>query len=433
MGMSFLLLKTRKRGVPKLRARLRMSSHGIDYKMILPFIVTRTKSDDAWNDPTLTEAMRKVEAAINLLTDGYREAIGREQFRRAVNDSLYSNIRTEKYVVKALPKEQEQADMHSETTLVGWCKTYLNDAANGRKTIRGTCFSEGTIRNIRQFVSLLEEYQAYLHRTLDFKDVDMKLYTSFVKWMSSMKQFSTNTSGKHIGTFKTIMAEAAAAGLHSNYAYLNKCFRKTITKTESIYLSLEEIRMIEDVDLSSCGKSINAARDIFLVGIYTGQRISDYNSLTENNIIRRLENGKEIWDLDIIQKKTGKRVSIPCVSKLRDILEKYGCRLPKISDSLLNRGIKEVGRMAGITEKVNIVRNVAGRQIVLNLDKYRLIQSHTARRSYVTNAYLNNIPLEDIRAITGHTSNSTLMTYIRCGIMSNAHIQRENMMKLFGD
>ena len=53
-----------------------------------------------------------------------------------------------------------------------------------------------------------------------------------------------------------------------------------------IYLSENEICKMKDLDLSN-DKTMELARDIFLVGCYTGQRISDYNRLSGIDIVEK--------------------------------------------------------------------------------------------------------------------------------------------------
>jgi integrase len=48
-----------------------------------------------------------------------------------------------------------------------------------------------------------------------------------------------------------------------------------------------------------------------------------------------------------------------------------------------------------------------------NNKKWLQIRTHTARRSFATNAYLAGIPMRDIRQITGHRTADSFLKYIR--------------------
>jgi integrase len=76
--------------------------------------------------------------------------------------------------------------------------------------------------------------------------------------------------------------------------------------------------------------------------------------------------------------------------------------------------------MAGITlptEKV-IYRNT--KPISKILPKFELVASHTARRSFATNAYKAGVPAISIMKITGHHKSETLMKYIKITEEENA-------------
>ena len=51
-----------------------------------------------------------------------------------------------------------------------------------------------------------------------------------------------------------------------------------------------------------------------------------------------------------------------------------------------------------------------------------LISSHTARRSFATNAYAAGIPLPSIMAVTGHSSEKNLRIYLKLSRQEKAVI-----------
>jgi hypothetical protein len=52
--------------------------------------------------------------------------------------------------------------------------------------------------------------------------------------------------------------------------------------------------------------------------------------------------------------------------------------------------------------------------------KHELISSHTARRSFCTNAYDDNIPTLSIMAISGHKTESAFLKYIKMDAKKHA-------------
>lgn len=86
----------------------------------------------------------------------------------------------------------------------------------------------------------------------------------------------------------------------------------------------------------------------------------------------------------------------------RILVDKYEMQIPKVSMVNFNYYIKEVVRLAGITELVKISHK-RGTYIIEEVrPKYNWISSHTARRSFCTNEYLAGTPTDLIMAISGH-------------------------------
>ncbi len=80
-------------------------------------------------------------------------------------------------------------------------------------------------------------------------------------------------------------------------------------------------------------------RDIFLVGCYTYQRVSDNNIQSEG--FTTTAKGTPI--IRLVQQKTRNEVKIPIMNpNLEAICKKYEYNLPSVVDQILNRYIKEI-------------------------------------------------------------------------------------------
>ena len=155
-------------------------------------------------------------------------------------------------------------------------------------------------------------------------------------------------------------------------------------------------------------------RDLFLIGCYTGLRFSDLQQL-------RKEHFKNNF-VEINTLKTGQKVIIPQHWIISEILKKYDYNLPRmISNQKMNEYLKELGRLAQIDSIIIINQNSGGLQYDKRYKKYELITVHTARRSFATNMYLNDIPTISIMQITGHTSEKIFLRYIKVTKEENAN------------
>ena len=252
-------------------------------------------------------------------------------------------------------------------------------------------------------------YQDVYKEQITFDIFDKVFHGKFVSMLQEY-DFSLNTIGKHVKNLKVFLNSAVEDGLCTNLKFKGKDFKSKTEETTAIYLSLDEINSMHHLDLSH-KKHLELARDIFLIGCYTGQRISDYNGLKANSIkiIRKIK------FIQIVQKKTKTIVSVPLSKEALEILDlRYdGLPPPKMPSQNLNDYIKEVGKLLKLDELIECKRTKGGVEIFENIPKYLLLHSHTARRSFCTNMYKEGMPVIDIMLFSGHKTEREFYKYIR--------------------
>lgn len=335
----------------------------------------------------------------------------------------------------AKKKEEEKKrkeELAKRETLSKFMDRFLEEVENGsRQTDKGTNYAFATIKSIKAGINQFKYFQKDTDTEYDFNDIDMSFYYKFTSYLKG-KNYSVNSIGKCIKQLKAIMYIAEIEGHHSNSAWKDKKFKGTRIDIDSIYLTREDIDKIMAVDLSKYDIGHTQARDIFMVGVWTAQRVSDYNNIKKEdfntltkNVMREEDDPEhpgekrawierqEITYLNVRQQKTGAKVSIPCNSQLKAILEKYDYQLPHLEDQVINRYIKEIARDAGLTELIEIETTKGGTPKKEMIEKYKLIHTHTARRTGATLMYLAGVDVYDIMKVTGHTSPAMLKKYIR--------------------
>ncbi|MDO5978998.1 site-specific integrase [Flavivirga spongiicola] len=269
--------------------------------------------------------------------------------------------------------------------------------------------SPGTIRSYKQTIKQIKNFDKEKNYQLDFDKIDMAFYYAFVNFLEE-KGFSLNTVGKHIKNVIALLNRATEDGVNTNLKYKHRDFKRVSEESTSIYLTAKEIDDLYKLDLSF-NKDWERARDIFLIGYYTGQRVSDYNGLSKKNI--KVFDKKKVFEIH--QKKTKKTVFIPIHPKIKDIMNlRYKGSLPtKLPDQQINEYIKKVGRKAKIKEGITTKITIGGTIKEETIPKHDLIGTHTARRSFCTNAYLSKMPVIDIMALSGHTTEKEFYNYIK--------------------
>jgi len=277
--------------------------------------------------------------------------------------------------------------------------------------IKTSNVKESTKKSYRVVERDLKEYQTHKKTKLKFASIDIDFYNSFIKFLLS-KKYAPNTIGTRIKVLKTFLSNAKEVGLPVSDDFKKKAFTKPKEETESIYLTESELMNMYGLDLVKTPK-FDRVRDLFLTGAYTGLRFSDLSQLSKNDI------GGDTISIKTV--KTDTRVVIPLHPVVKSILNKYEYRLPKVpSNQKFNDYLKEIARLAGIDEPVSIEKTKGILKIRKSEPKYNLVSSHTARRSFATNAYLSDVPSISIMKITGHKTESSFMKYIKISQEDNA-------------
>lgn len=285
-------------------------------------------------------------------------------------------------------------------------KTFLN---------KGLPYTSNAIDNWRKIAKVWSAYEKHSGRDgIQFHQITMQTYFSFLNFCDCVG-YNLNTKFQYITMLKAAMNYALEEGLSSNTVHLRKSFstHTSMCDNPKVYLSEEEIASISSLPLDKCS-TLSKVRDVFLMGCYTGQRVSDYCRLGTEDIVPISLNGVKFQVFRKKQKKTGTTVLIPIINdKVYAILDRWGGILPTVAVSTLNSNIKKICRMSGIDAKLTKTITKGGKLEVHHIPKYQLVSSHTARRSCITNLYLSGkLNSTQIRSISGHKSESSFSRYL---------------------
>lgn len=265
-----------------------------------------------------------------------------------------------------------------------------------------------TYRSYNQTLKLLKLYEKQYKIILNFDSIDLNFYRSFVDMLED-EGFSLNTIGKHIKNLKTFLNDALVNGVSNNIIFKNREFKSPKEVTTDIYLTTDEIKTLADKDFSE-RPLVERARDIFLIGCYTGQRVSDYNGLNNENIEE--EDGHKI--IKIKQKKTDNIVYVPVIKEIMEVMKRYDNKFPpKLSEPILRKNIKTACSSAGFKEQVKVSYTKGGKLIEDKVPKFSLVKTHTARRSFCTNHYVAGKSVQKIMFFSGHKTEREFYKYVR--------------------
>ena len=338
-------------------------------------------------------------STINILLSKFRQ-----EFEDILNKTIYDGIKpTPEYIrmqhdnlknPNKVKREKEGIQLSFEK----FVDAFIEESKRVKK--------KPTIRSYTDFVRILGLYKKSRHiRTLHWHDFTMDWYYDFMDFYIEERGANNNTFGKMVKTLKTFLNAGVQQGYNQNLTFKDKRFRVYQEDVSHIYLNEEEIRTILDLDLSANGR-METVRDLFVIGCYTGLRFGDFKQINEKNIMDNR--------LRVKTQKTGKYVVIPFHPIVKSIIQKYDGKLPKAySNSVINMELKKIGKKAGLTGTVIQVRTHGIERKETAYEKWQLISTHCARRSFATNLFKQGFPAISIMKITGHKSEKTFMRYIK--------------------
>ncbi len=214
------------------------------------------------------------------------------------------------------------------------------------------------------------------------------------------KGLNNNTIKKRLKSFKIFLNYCES----KKYMRLNFDYSRVKIKTYDptiVTLTEDEFQKLKAWEPGKYQK----VKDLFVFGIMTSMRYSDIISVREHHII----NG------NIVKKseKTDIQQIIPLTKLSREILERYDFNLQLYTTQSYNRLLKLMGKESGIFEsEVVLVEQRGNQKLEIKKRKWECLESHTARRTFITRSIGKGIPLNIIMGITGHTRIETLSRYM---------------------
>ena len=306
---------------------------------------------------------------------------------------LYGNLRREESEVNNDLIRKHFSGSNNKTTLYSHIETVINQRKNN-----GTKSRDGQDHRLLQYKLSFERLKEFAKkeygRNISFNDIDLIFYNKYVKWLREYP-YAESSVGREIKILKRFLNLATIEGINNKMTFKSSEFKAPAKQIKHIYLTENEVNHLFKMELTGC---LERTRDIFIIGCRTGLRVSDYGKCVSDNV----ENSGLIC-IDETE-KTGDSVYIPIHWQVKAILKKHKGLPPLISDQKLNDNLKELGRIAGFTQKVKDTRQGRNKPEGTGefVSKYELITTHTARRSCATNMYIAGFDLYFIQGVLGH-------------------------------
>jgi hypothetical protein len=279
-----------------------------------------------------------------------------------------------------------------------------------------------TINVLNAMKKHLMAFETYRKEPITFDSFDVEFYEKFVKFLTYdiihlrrkdiIRGLKMNTLGKTINHLKSFLNDRMRKKIIPFFDI--SAYKVMEEDVDAVYLSWREISLIYHLDLSE-KPDLEKYRDLFVLGCLTGFRFSDYSNIKPEEIRGGM--------LYVNQTKTLSTVVVPLrIDAKRILIDKYNMQMPQISNPIFNYYIKEVVRLAGIDELIKITHKRGNKIIEETRPKYEWIMSHTCRRSFCTNEFLDGTPANLIMAISGHKTEKAFRKYIKADQVQKAHM-----------
>jgi len=287
-------------------------------------------------------------------------------------------------------------------------------------TKNGQSLSTGSIKGMKTHLHRIIEYNKIEKITFDKIDIDFYgRFVSFLRYEYKLKLkkkvvigLSENSISKTVSNFVRIVKDAWKAKLHDNRGALNF----SVPRVESDNIALSEKEIDSMMAIKNLPEHLVLESDRFYVAYNFFLRFGDSIVIDKANILT-INNKKY---LESTSGKTHTKVIIPIFKRTLAILKKYNYEIPKTTNQESNWKIKEIGRLAGIDEPTTVTEIRQGKIIKTVYEKYKLITTHTARRSMATNLYMSGVDRKSIQLMGGWKTLDMLETYLKIDKVENA-------------
>lgn len=259
----------------------------------------------------------------------------------------------------------------------------------GRNWVEHSLRKDTTKKNLLTTLDLLNRFCS----SIEFEDITYSFLLNFEDFMRQ-RRYETNTIAKHMRQLRTFVNEAIKRGYIQPENYPFRKYQIKTTQSKHTFLLPEEVRKLEQLEVSSFPGSLAHSLKAFLFCCYTGIRYSDFVLLNEKNIVT-IKGEKWLMFRTV---KTNTEVSIPLYllfqGKALRLLQEYRPNLHLFfhlkSNSSVNKDLKKIGMLAKIEKHFSF---------------------HTARHTNATLLIYNGAQITTVQKLLGHQSVKTTQGY----------------------
>jgi integrase len=274
-----------------------------------------------------------------------------------------------------------------------------------------------TVKKYNTLLNHLMDFQRECNYKVEFESINADFFRKFIDYLLEVSDHINSTIAKNLKLLKSFLNWASSEDKGYNQNRYYKAFKHNLKGVDSfgcsktkkiVFLTWPEFTHLYNLEIDE--PHLERVRDVFCFGCTTGLRYSDIYNLKRSNI-------KDNY-IETAVIKEEERVVIELNDYSRNILEKYKeiqfeedkC-LPVISEQRMNQSLKILGQKAGFKTYENMVYYKGPDRIEETFQKWQLLTSHVAKKTFVSNALFFNIPMEIIKSWTGNKDDRVFKAY----------------------
>ncbi|MBK5719525.1 site-specific integrase [Dysgonomonas sp. Marseille-P4677] len=258
-------------------------------------------------------------------------------------------------------------------------------------------YAKVTISRFDTCLKYFKEMVLTKHKVKDIplRDVNHALIQDYIHFLKVEKNLSENTLIRYMKVIKKITNMSIANDWIQKNPFVNIKFHEQEVHKE--FLTKEELEILRTKEFDI--PRLDLVRDVFLFQCFSGLAFIDVSELREEHIVP--DNEGNLWI-----RKSRQKTNVMCNVPLLDIplqkLEKYkdhplcqkkGTLLPVMANQKMNSYLKEIADCCGIKKNLT---------------------THVARHTFSTVVALaNNVSLENVAKMLGHTSTKMTQRYAK--------------------
>lgn len=266
---------------------------------------------------------------------------------------------------------------------------------------------DNTLKSYRSVLNMLKSY----NNKLNFGDLTYDMVEKFDLYMANVKNNAIGGRFVKHKCLKAMCNEAIKKGYLTKNPY--RYFKIKASTSQREFLTIAEVKNLMNLELPQEETYQQHTLQLFLFSSFTGLRYSDVMNLTWENI------KADDDTITLMQSKTSKYINIPLTENSSAIIEKYGRHtiktpqskvFPQIANQVLNRNLKDIMKLAGISKSISY---------------------HCSRHGFASNLIEANINILYVRDLMGHSRITETQIYAKA-LESDLVNSMNTMQNIYG-